>query len=86
MSKNDDGGAAFPSAPPLPFDDGLRHGGTGMSLRDWFAGQALAGIAGALTELTSRESSGTLLLDGITGGGALAYALADAMLAARVQS
>lgn len=84
-SKND-GGAAFPSAPPLPFDTGLKYGGAGMSLRDWFAGQAMAGIAGALTELTSREngeSSGALLLEGIAGSGALAYALADAMLAER---
>ena len=84
--KYDNGGQAFPSAPPLPFDTGLRQGDPGMSLRDWFAGQALAGIAGALTELASREGGGrkgALLLAGIVGGGAMAYALADATLAAR---
>ena len=35
MSKKDDGGAAFPMENVL-WD--------GMSLRDWFAGQALAGL------------------------------------------
>ena len=39
MSRKDTGGPAFPA----PYDG---HGGgpEGMSLRDWFAGQALAGI------------------------------------------
>lgn len=36
--KCDDGGPAF----PLPSYDWNTHGG--MSLRDWFAGQAMAGI------------------------------------------
>ena len=35
MTKPNDGGPAFPSD---------RFGELGMSLRDWFAGQALAGI------------------------------------------
>ena len=46
----DDGGAAFPvyvpEGPPLP-DGSPEHPGyakPGMSLRDWFAGQALAGL------------------------------------------
>jgi len=86
MSGDKTGGQAFPSAPPLPFSDGLRHGKPGMTLRDWFAGQALAGISSTLTEMAGRENgddAGALLLQGITGAGSLAYALADAMLAAR---
>ena len=49
MSKNDDGGAAFPGKAPL-FDldgDGLGlHEQGGMSRRDYFAGQALVGMLG----------------------------------------
>jgi len=38
MSERNDGGPAFPRGDPT-------HGGDhGMSLRDWFAGQALAGL------------------------------------------
>jgi hypothetical protein len=45
MSEINDGGPAFPLPPAnmpgcVPFD-----GHTGMSLRDWFAGQALAGLS-----------------------------------------
>lgn len=47
MSKIDDGGAAFPEHRFESYGSGagrhLVHGG--MSLRDWFAGQALAGLA-----------------------------------------
>ena len=43
MSKINDGGPAFPRA-SLGEDNGDRYGTQdGMSLRDWFAGQALAG-------------------------------------------
>lgn len=44
MSKRDDGGPAYPTA---RFDNALRDepvGFYGMSLRDWFAGQALQGF------------------------------------------
>lgn len=51
----------------------------GMSLRDWFAGQALAGIlAGGFAD--------TIPHDDVNGGGDaafFAYQYADAMLAAR---
>lgn len=41
MSKTpNDGGAAYPSPP----EAGFEHGEHGMSLRDYFAGQVLAGI------------------------------------------
>jgi hypothetical protein len=66
MSIND-GGKVFPTAPVLPWGDQYR-----MTLRDWFAGQALAG----------------LLRDGIDVFGVYAtandaYKMADAMLKAR---
>jgi len=60
------GGAAFPANP------NNSHCEPGMSLRDWFAGQALAGVASrqnfhAVARAAAKE----------------AYALADAMLAER---
>jgi hypothetical protein len=67
MDKREDGGPAFPTADYR----------TGMSLRDWFAGQALAGIlAGAFID-SSR------LTDGANFITQNAYQYADAMLAAR---
>ena len=66
-----DGGHAFPFITPLR---DIQHVETGMSLRDYFAGQALAGLAGphgdgfSLPEEDFAE---------------WAYRYADAMLAAR---
>lgn len=63
-----DGGQAFPHGDPF-------HGGdTGMTLRDWFAGQALAGMM-AHPEPIRMADVPSVASD--------AYALADAMLAAR---
>jgi hypothetical protein len=78
----DGGGQAFPT-------DGAYSGYVGgMSLRDWFAGQALAGIlaaeAGAEGAGAFKMSHGVPELnanpDAFAG---VAYTLADAMLAAR---
>jgi hypothetical protein len=71
-----DGGPAFPvlretENPSIP----LFMASSGMTLRDWFAGQALAGLV-ALSRPDSSVTSDTLL----------AYHLADAMLAARVKT
>ena len=73
---NKDGGPAFPKA--AEFDQQgnfFDYGNSGMTLRDWFAGQALAG---------------TLLYSGGTGQfedyAKQAYMQADAMLAARETS
>ena len=64
----DDGGPAFPVVTAT-----IRHY-NGMSLRDWFAGQALAGwLAG---ETTPDDHSAARY----------AYAVADAMIAAREAS
>ena len=70
MSKIKDGGAAF----PIPNDErpGSYPAEPGMSLRDWFAGQVLAS-AGALP-MGGRDCQHRAKL---------AYAQADAMLAAR---
>ena len=83
MAKNyegEDGGPAFPK----PCDEcSHRPGGRGrlpcnaahdgMTLRDWFAGQALAG-------LYSLDSEG---VPGPAESAKLAYGMADAMLSAR---
>lgn len=63
-----DGGAA------LPAHDGFGDPTNGMSLRDWFAGQALAGLMAANLSADSPENW------------ALAsYTMADAMLAERAK-
>lgn len=70
MSNIDDGGSAFPRAGFSDGDQGvLDDGDHGMSLRDWFAGQALIGLAG-------QDSSWSQIAKG-------AYIAADAMLKAR---
>lgn len=70
-TKTDDGGQAFPS----PAVDGHHPQQPGMSLRDWFAGQALVGILG------SRH--GFLVDVGTQNAPDWAYSVADAMLARR---
>lgn len=78
MSSKDDGGLAFPVA-----SDAIGHYG-GMSLRDWFAGQAIQAILcdseakqsiRAHCDIKSRSFGGEVALQ--------AYDLADAMLAER---
>ena len=74
----DDGGPAFPTViledtPMLRLPDGtIRPVGGGMSLRDWFAGQALVGLL----------SSGGDDIDA-NGYAKGAYVVADAMIAER---
>ena len=68
MSSINNGGSAFPNK------DELGNMILGMSLRDYFAGQALAGLC-ASTDHDSAPSKG-ILAD-------WAYQQADAMLAAR---
>ena len=76
----DDGGAAFPQSDLSGYGMGPSDGPQGgMSLRDWFAGQALAGLlAGGLGD--------TIPHDDVTAGQQAAdfsYGYADAMLRAR---
>lgn len=79
MSKDNDGGSAFPTNDYIS-TDGQRQAGSGssgMSLRDYFAAAALIGIMtkpeGDATY--HNESTGEIAMD--------AYTLADAMLAER---
>ena len=72
----DDGGLAFPS--PVEFDPNgqlVSHGSFGMTLRDWFAGQALAGMLSAVPSDAPRID--------VQHFAGLAYAAADALLSAR---
>ena len=62
-----DGGPAF----PIPYGQVMSDEGRGMTLRDWFAGQALAGyLANGGAAFWDRDAQN-------------AYAAADAMIAAR---
>lgn len=66
MNKRKDGGTAFPT----PYPGGAA---PGMSLRDWFAGQALAGFLAGSPDADC----------GPKGYAHDAYQIADAMLEAR---
>jgi hypothetical protein len=69
-----DGGPAFGHGNPE------QGGSEGMSLRDWFAGQALTGIMGPNYDwFTSGTEEGSRSYDAVC----FAYHLADAMLEAR---
>lgn len=73
MATLNDGGPAFPKPlDPYPNAQGMESGTHGMSLRDWFAGQALAGMLADQTfdapaEMMAESS----------------YRIADAMIRAR---
>lgn len=71
MSDNT-GGHAFPA---MHFD--LRDDEHGMTLRDWFAGQAASGIC------SSRDEAGVMLEHGYEWIATEAYRVADAMLKER---
>lgn len=70
MADQKDGGPAFPR------DNGKIGGTEGMSLRDWFAGQALAGL---MADPGLRPTS----LNEVQHMAKRLYQMADAMLAAR---
>lgn len=73
MDKRNDGGSAFP--PPVPE---WTPENKGMSLRDWFAGQALSGVIRMCAGDTRREGE---TIDEYFARAA--YEIADAMLEAR---
>lgn len=111
MSKTNDGGPAFPRPASRGNDyincdeDVVIDPQSGMSLRDWFAGQAMQAMVGSFrktmrgvddaqtdsdSDLCSPDRDMLLDRNGVTGeyDGAIevasdAYAIADAMLAAR---
>jgi hypothetical protein len=71
--KINDGGPAFPISIPGCGDNGMH----GMSLRDWFAGQAMAAY---IMHLGAMQIHASENIDECT---AQSYRLADYMLAAR---
>ena len=79
MSTND-GGPAF----PVPGNPATM---PGMTLRDWFAGQAMAGMSTLKDERVWRSDSGETVSEWrrriFTEDAQFAYLMADAMLAAR---
>lgn len=75
MSGPNDGGPAFPR-------DHRHNGHNGMSLRDYFAAKAMAAILGLGDQIEARD--GEVANEDLYA--LQAYALADAMLAARCAS
>lgn len=69
-----DGGSAFPIADTVHSNGQVQYGSSGMSLRDYFAGQALAGYLSITPTLDNATESVMAHW---------CYANADAMLAAR---
>jgi len=74
MPKREDGGPAFPH-----HDSGDTGTRPGMSLRDWFAGQAMQGLIASKPEWLTKLQ----YLDGVHEIVARAYEAADAMIEAR---
>ena len=77
----DDGGPAFPMPMSYSPDTGPMAGQDGMSLRDWFAGQAISGLAPLFYD--SAPDADNPDGDDPEQIARTAYLLADAMLAAR---
>lgn len=69
---NDDGGPAFPRTANDDDRNADIYSEVGMSLRDWFAGQALAGDIAGITNTADPKRMASV-----------AYEMADAMLAER---
>lgn len=72
-----DGGPAFPVADAVYPNGQVQSGSWGMSLRDWFAGQAMVALHSS-EQRGGRWDSGSAKICAVN-----AYAMADAMLAAR---
>jgi len=81
MSKINDGGPAFPHH----FEDAGGHPrflqSTGMTLRDWFAGQALAGMMDYACKAPMISDNQDGANKNLANSARLAYAFADAMIA-----
>ena len=87
-----DGGAAFPRPVSFSEEGGTHRGTLGMTLRDYFAGQALAGFVGqwekeiyeaGVDEISNEKRSQRVRAEWIQRAANTSYGYADAMLAAR---
>lgn len=78
MSDTDNGGPAFPAAYTVGPNDDLYPPEPGMSLRDWFAGQAAAALMVSCIETVDLPTAGVA-----AAAAKAAYILADALLEAR---
>jgi hypothetical protein len=74
-----DGGQAFPTCVSADSEGGLNHGAPGMSLRDYFAGQAIHAAVYMLNEAKHDERKDEQTV------AKLCYEMADAMLAERAK-
>lgn len=74
-----DGGPAFPVPDNVAWDESTGDAVAGMSLRDYFAGQALAGLASQPTGAETQKDIDVWTL----GMSVIAYKIADDMLANR---
>lgn len=90
MTQIKDGGPAFPEAIAVGPTGNVYPGYSGMTLRDWFAGQALAGYVGILSTANEQSLTKIAIENSLTGyvtngqiAASVAYGFADAMLAAR---
>lgn len=81
----DTGGPAFPLDDVNRVDNFTIRQHQGMTLRDWFAGQALSGMSGAGPEFMNALSrrAEKLGVNAEEYGARMAYLLADAMIAER---
>ncbi len=77
-NKHDDGGPAFPLAPPALKLGEYAITTPGMSLRDWFAGQVLCGWVSDQTVVANNKREAAAIAQSV-------YLVADAMLAERAK-
>jgi len=80
MKSKDNGGPAFPDVQFTHNNGDTSFKNNGMSLRDWFAGQALAG---AMTRASTEDEWPMTEKDPRAAIAKAAYGMADAMIAAR---
>lgn len=88
MAKRNDGGPAFPRPRVLDKQNRIDDNGCdGMSLRDHFAGQALAGpmLPEIIKFLSDQDPDGFGSVSALKGLRMVAYVIADAMLEEREQ-
>ena len=75
-----DGGPAFPNAPS---DPGYTKWDEGISLRDWFAGQAMQALVGSMLTEKTRTKYNINKPEHLDCVALDSYAIADAMIKAR---